>query len=275
MGEPLAGTTPVNRRWLCVEHPGPWAPDITGADPVLVGLHKLARRAGARLELIRRPGQPNVGQRRRSFLADTTPGASQLSILEFTRPAELLDLDLDAELPGHRVGEPVLLACTHGRRDQCCAIDGRILAAAVPGAWECTHLGGHRFAPTAVVLPTGYAYGRLDAETAVAAHAAAAAGQVLVSRCRGRSTWRPSGQVAELAVRELAGERDADALAVSSDDDAAVRVEHTDGRSWRVTVERAAAADPRPSSCGAEPTPMTALAVTGVQALATAAPAPR
>ena len=30
--------------------------------------------------------------------------------------------------------------------------------------WECTHLGGHRFAPTALVLPTGYSYGRLDQE---------------------------------------------------------------------------------------------------------------
>jgi hypothetical protein len=27
--------------------------------------------------------------------------------------------------------------------------------------WECTHLGCHRFAPTGLLLPNGYAYGRL------------------------------------------------------------------------------------------------------------------
>ena len=32
---------------------------------------------------------------------------------------------------------------------------------------EVSHLGGHRFAPTMLVLPTGYAYGRLDLDTAL------------------------------------------------------------------------------------------------------------
>ena len=34
--------------------------------------------------------------------------------------------------------------------------------------WESSHLGGHRFAPTALVLPTGYLYGHLDLRCAVA-----------------------------------------------------------------------------------------------------------
>jgi hypothetical protein len=66
-------------------------------------------------------------------------------------------------------------------------------------------------------------------------------------------------------VRELTGERRADALSVTGtgpagpgDDDAGpagagwtVTVAHRDGRAWRVGVRRLAAQPPRPESCGA------------------------
>ena len=56
---------------------------------------------------------------------------------------------------------PLLLVCTHSKRDLCCAMYGRPLAAGLASnpnyaqaVWETSHLGGHRFAPTAVQLPT-------------------------------------------------------------------------------------------------------------------------
>ena len=70
------------------------------------------------------------------------------------------------------------------------------------GLWGCSHLGGHRFAPTALVLPTGYLYGRLDVATAVAARKAAGQGEVETAHCHGRIAWEPAGQVAELRIRE-------------------------------------------------------------------------
>src|SRR6185312_1871161 len=163
-------------------------------------------------------------------------------------PNELLDLPLPPpgeQLPGRPVPDPLLLVCTHGRRDRCCALDGRALVKALveagePDVWESTHLGGHRFAPTALVLPTGYLYGRLDVGGAVAAHKAAAVGEVEPALCRGRSTWTQPGQVAELAVRAETGLRGANVLQVEpAPDDAAapvryVTVSHTDGRRWRV-----------------------------------------
>ncbi|MBV9923283.1 MAG: hypothetical protein JOY78_20875 [Pseudonocardia sp.] len=76
-------------------------------------------------------------------------------------PSDLIDLPLPepgARLPGRPVDDPLLLVCTHGRRDRCCALDGRALVRALveagePDVWECSHLSGHRFAPTALVLP--------------------------------------------------------------------------------------------------------------------------
>jgi hypothetical protein len=164
----------------------------------------------------------------------------------------------------------MLLVCTHGRRDRCCAVDGRALALSVVDAgeqhvWECSHLGGHRFAPTALVLPTGYAYGRLDPATAIAARKAAFPGEVDTTLCRGRSTWSPAGQVAELAVRSATGLRDADALQVADTAGGAV-VSARDGRRWAVDVAPTVGAPP-PLSCRTHPSPSQSLQATDVRPL--------
>ena len=213
LDEPLAGTAPVAPRWVCVEHRGAWPRDVAAhPEPAVRDLALRAGAAGWRLLLVRRPGrQPGpdeAGARpSRVFLADTTPPHPRITSIDVPAP-ELADLPLPAagtDLPGAPVAEPLLLVCTHGRRDRCCALDGRALVAAVapgcPDVWEATHLGGHRFAPTALVLPTGYLYGRLDPTTAIAARKAAGHGEVEPALCRGRSTWSAAGQVAELAVR--------------------------------------------------------------------------
>jgi len=268
VGEPLAGTAPVARRWLVVEHREAWGRDVnTDAGPAITALAERAKAADARLTLIRAAGRrrAQAGRDRRVFLADTTPGRCRLTTMSATLD-ELLELDLGpgGELPGEELAEPVLLVCAHTRRDRCCAIDGRALAGRLVTqiqVWECSHLGGHRFAPTAVVLPTGYVYGRLDAPGALALVKAAAAGEVDPGSCRGRSTWQPAGQVAELAVRERTGERHADALTVDGTDGDQVTVRHVDGRRWRVTVEQRPLDGLRPSSCGGPEQAVSALRV--------------
>lgn len=46
---------------------------------------------------------------------------------------------------------PTFLVCTHGKKDTCCAELGRPIMNAVTSVeetdmWECTHIGGDRFA---------------------------------------------------------------------------------------------------------------------------------
>src|SRR3712207_3936442 len=89
----------------------------------------------------------------------------------------------------------------------CCAIEGRPVAIALarhsPGqVWECSHVGGDRFAANVLVLPTGQLYGRVTDPVALAS--ATEVGQVLADRLRGQVGLPPAAQAAVVhAQREL------------------------------------------------------------------------
>ncbi|MEV8021198.1 sucrase ferredoxin [Streptomyces sp. NPDC086554] len=274
LDEPLAGTAATARTWLLLEQPGPWgAKALTSShlDPeVGRALEAAAEGTGVRVALIRRPGRHadyHGPARRQVYVAHTAPGNAWLRGHVTDDPARLLDLDFTALGAGDHggfgtphTGAPLALVCTNGKRDRCCALLGRPLAAQLAsageqGVWEVTHLGGHRFSPTLLVLPHGYAYGRSEAHSVKEILEAVRTGRVVTEGCRGSSAWDRPGQAAELAVRTATGEDAAGALSVVRTDGAAPRrqviVAHTDGRRWRVTVAQGASLPPRPESCGA------------------------
>ncbi|TCO20550.1 hypothetical protein EV652_112296 [Kribbella steppae] len=280
--EPLPGTAVVASGWLLVEQPGPWgakAPTQSHLDPEFGGaIDEACKKADVRFGLIRSPGRhPDATDRSHQvYIASTTPGRTWLLGGRVADPLELDKLDLKAVGRGDRdavieslptltvVDEPVMLVCTNGKRDECCALLGRplvtALAAVAPGrVWEANHLGGHRFAPTATLLPAGTMHGHLTAETAVAVLEAGGRGETVLTGLRGRSTWTKRGQTAEIAVRRLIGELALDALSVVGEDLGSVVVVHRDGRSWTVPVTSAPADPPRPESCGKEPFAMSIL----------------
>jgi hypothetical protein len=201
-GEPIAASAVPYRRYLLLEAPGAWgrAPDEGCLSP---GLAPLLDRAGAdagmNVVLIRRAGRgrpaPGGDARRAWAIADTTVGSERVQWGSWAAPAELLGLDLTAPLPASaaRSGpQRVALTCTNGKRDLCCAVRGRPVAEALSavGGWDCwesSHLGGHRFAATVMLLPTGDMFGWLDPRTAVTAVERFDAGQFLLPHYRGRS----------------------------------------------------------------------------------------
>ncbi|MFJ7150925.1 sucrase ferredoxin [Streptomyces sp. NPDC100445] len=300
LDEPLSGTAATATTWLLLEQPGPWgAKALTSShlDSALGrALEAAAGPTGVRVALIRRPGphaDHGMSPVLQVYAAHTVPGRVWLHGATTRDPQRLLELDfaalgagdprsLGAVLGGrpHR-GDPLALVCTNGKRDRCCALLGRPLAAeladsGVRGVWEVTHLGGHRFAPTVLVLPYGYAYGRAEAHTVKEALHGVREGRVVVEGCRGCSAWDRPGQAAELAVRRAAGEYRAGVLGVVRTDGATPRWEvtvvHTDGRRWRVTVAQGASLPPRPESCGASVLGAPArMDVTDVRALGPAA----
>jgi hypothetical protein len=302
LDEPIAGTAATARTWLLLEQPGPWgAKALTSShlDPALGrALEAAAKGTGVRIALIRRPGRHadcGTPAARQVYAAHTDPGGAWLHSATADDPRALLDLDFAALGRGEHqsfdavlgarphTGGPLALVCTNGKRDRCCALLGRPLAAQlaaseVEGVWEVTHLGGHRFSPTVLVLPYGYAYGRAEAHAVKEVLHGVREGRVVVEGCRGSSAWERPGQAAELAVRTAVGEYAVDALRVEATSGSAPRwrvtVAHADGRRWSVEVAQGASLPPRPESCGTSalgsPARMEVLAVHELRASALA-----
>ncbi|WP_246023887.1 sucrase ferredoxin [Nocardia yunnanensis] len=290
---PLPGGATRITGWLCVEQPGAWGRDVIGDEvlgpditPELAARTKAAR---VRPTLIRRTGRREFSGRRTVLLASSRPEGSWCERLEIDDLRELLDIDLhvvDGPAPGigAAVTDPLVLVCAHGKRDQCCAMLGRPIAASLSAAhpdrvWECSHTGGHRFAPAVILLPTGLTYGRLDDTAAHTMLAAADKGEVSLQGLRGRSCYSPVEQVAEVAIRQrLAEGAGIDDLTVEPVPDhvelagdpatfaGAAQVVHRDGRRWVVTTRTVAYA-PRQASCGAPPKPATAVVADEIREL--------
>ncbi|MGY1737779.1 sucrase ferredoxin [Geodermatophilus sp. SYSU D00684] len=206
---PVATAGPA-QRWLLVEQPGPWGRDaLTGSriDPeVTARLGARARAEGVRVLLVRRPGDRAADSGRRWAYADGRPGREGLWWSTRADDADLVEAPWDGSV-GERADRPAYLVCTHGQHDACCALRGRPLAAAMPApadVWECSHLGGCRFASNVLVLPHGFAYGQVPGDGAdlVAAHAR---GEVALPWLRGRAGLPLPAQAAQQAARERLG----------------------------------------------------------------------
>jgi hypothetical protein len=288
VGEPAYGSAAPADFWVALEQPGPWGQDAlvqSHLDSVLGRrLRSRASDSGGRVALLRRARRhPDLKPRPEPYVAigSALQGRSWLLTGYLESPDALLDTDFRAAADGD-LGDvqisrpeltestsPLLLVCTNGRRDVCCAVFGRPLAHDVsrqrPGqVWETSHTGGHRFSPTAVLLPWGFTFARLDTRLAVAILDEAAQGRLPGEvlgplHDRGRSCLPPPGQAAESMVRAGLAETAVDALSttVVADGLSSWRadVRHRDGRVWSAAVRRGAPTAVRAASCGRAPEP--------------------
>jgi hypothetical protein len=252
--DPL-GTAVHARAVLLVEVPLPWPADI-GDHPALAELVPVARDLGARIQgvvpdperaardealvvLHRSPEGPFRGYQR---LAAVVPAAGLTGGLDDLAPAPATDV----------------LVCSHGSRDRCCGSLGTALhTGAQPRTAmhlrRTSHLGGHRFAPTAVLLPSGTAWAWLDDALLGAILDRRVPPAALAPHYRGSLAMsHPAAQVVEGAVFAAVGwdwlDHGRRAEIVTEDADRwTVRLESTAG-TWHGVVERTATA-PQPV-CG-------------------------
>lgn len=195
-GDPRLGTAPPQRDWLLVEHPGPWPVTAPfGADLSDELLRRLGH-PGQRTLLVRPHGRvPSAPAPRRWFRCLD----GELRTGHWERPDDLLaTLEPGAGSPHP---DPLLLVCTHGLHDVCCAVEGRPVAAALSQRWpattfECSHLGGDRFAPNVLLLPDRTCYAQMPAEQAVPMVEAHLAGRADGAWLRGVAGLHPAEQVA-------------------------------------------------------------------------------
>jgi sucrase/ferredoxin-like protein len=209
------GTAPPAEQWFLLEHPGPWgrvAYAQSGLDASdVAALTGWATRARGRVLLIRRPGRVTRDVApRRWFRVDSRRGREEIRTGQVSGP-------LTPDAPGERFDDPLYLVCTHGRHDTCCAVRGRPLAAVLgrtdPGrVWECSHVGGCRFAAALVLLPHGFTLGGLPPDAAPAVLDAYARGHLDPRWVRGRSIDPPVVQAAQHLARLALGTPGVDAL---------------------------------------------------------------
>ena len=203
--EPLAGTAPRARWWWLIEVPGAWSGQAVKECRVSA-VRALTSDDQRRVVLVRRPGRhPAVDDHAplRVWLAGAMPGDPPVRLAVANDPGEIIDWPIEG--PTTAVPDPhapVLAVCTNSSRDLCCGIDGRALVNALadgPGVWECSHLGGHRFAPTALHVPTGLVYGRLT-EAVARRLLHTGPDEHSASWLRGRSALEAPAQAAEIAL---------------------------------------------------------------------------
>lgn len=273
LAEPLVATASHELGWILLEHPAAWGRNAlldSGLEPeAAAALDERAKRLGLRVVLIRQPGRRDVSAGRACFLVHGAEGRASIEAATVGGTEDVLAAELDALVRGEPTGlgrphEGALhLVCTHGKRDACCALHGapvaRALAAARPETtWECSHVGGHRFAANVVSFPDALLFGRVRPDDAVAVAAAYESGRISLDHFRGRCSHPEPVQAADGLVRRqlgldavgdvaLAGEPrvEEDGHAVSAE----VRLRVPDGE--LVARVRGVPGEPRPASCGA------------------------
>lgn len=208
-GEPMLATASRVDRWLLVEHCAAWGPPavpLARTEPALrTHLVAQARQAGARLVLLRHPRGQDCPPGRHVFVVDSRPGRESMQHKHFSNDVELVDSPLNGT-GWEPFDGPLLLVCTHGKHDRCCAVRGRPVAETLSlrypeRTYECSHVGGDRFAANLVVLPEGYYVSRVEAGQAPEVVAALWAGRLPLEHLRGRSSLPLPVQAAQHFAR--------------------------------------------------------------------------
>lgn len=240
-GDPLAGTAGYGERWFLVEIDGAWGAHAffqSRLEPELArALVARIEGAGIRPLAIRRTGRKaderRAQKRWRWAAIDARPGRESVRWGSVTDPAELLTVPLDGST-GELSSEPVICVCTHARHDQCCAVKGRPVVAALARkhptrTWECSHLGGDRFAATMIAFPHGLLYGRMTAAEADSVFAEYREGMADPRFLRGRTSLPNAAQAAVAIAAGRSGDHRIDAFRFVSE-------RRTEG-GWSVALE--------------------------------------
>jgi hypothetical protein len=213
-GDPLPGTGTHPQCNLLISWPRKtWSRNLRIANdmaPALVDQIESLVAGGRRVNLIHRRSWPE--NRHRLYLF---PENLWLDVDREALP-ELLDAlanrqPLTRWSPESLISS-LILCCTHGKKDKCCAKFGyrtyRALAREARQqqspfeVWESSHLGGCRLAASVMVLPALRKYGRISEQDVAPLITQEASGRPYLPCYRGSGRLTPAQQCAEIAVLE-------------------------------------------------------------------------
>jgi hypothetical protein len=214
--DPMYGTASAGSSWVLLELAGGWGHSAFLQSPAIIDPElgrAIVRRVEAkkmRIAAIRKHGRRPARPRWRWFVAQAGVGNEALYYGEVSDPREYLDLALDGT-DGSESTDPLVAVCAHGKHDQCCAVRGRSACKAIAAnypdfTWECSHLGGDRFAATMLLLPEGLCYGRVDSTDSADLVRLYLEGRLDNRFLRGRTSLPHAVQAAQYFAREAYGD---------------------------------------------------------------------
>jgi hypothetical protein len=209
--EAVFGTVARIQSWLLLEYPSVWRRRAIQdsrllSDGVKKHIAALERRGEIDRSLLIRREHRRSGVLRCFHVAscETAPRIRTTLLDDYDH---LPDLQLTR---GEAVDGLMFAVCTHGRHDKCCAKFGlpvlcEFREKAGDRAWECSHVGGDRFAANVVVFPYGIYYGRVRPEDVAEIVRRSELGQIWLPGYRGRSCFTRPTQIAEYFARVESG----------------------------------------------------------------------
>lgn len=214
--EQIFATAPEVEKWLLLEHPVAWSskalPDELLPESVRKHIFALTRKTQRTRALMMRQGH---SKRNELLFFSVQSGERKQSLLQFglAHYEDLLRWDGSKEVErtlGKSGEKSLFLVCTHGKHDQCCAKYGHSSYCALrdiagDAVWECSHVGGDRFAGNVICLPYGIYYGNVMAGDAPAFLAAHERGEISLKHYRGRSSYSRGAQAGEYFIRSESG----------------------------------------------------------------------
>jgi len=220
--EETFGTASTGDAWLLLEYARPWGAkafrESTLPKAVKVYLSGLLKSVPRSRVLLIKQTRTIKGPLT-LFVARSRESSSSILKYEFLEYEQLLDLDLASALAGGSPSgttpweEPLFLVCTHGKRDKCCAKFGIPIYKTIQtlvgesSVWQCSHVGGDRFAANVICFPDGIFYGHVTEETAKLIVKEYDERRIVLTNFRGRSCYSFPVQAAEFFARRETGFR--------------------------------------------------------------------
>ncbi|MGH1365551.1 MAG: sucrase ferredoxin [Calditrichia bacterium] len=209
----LFGSAPEATRWLLLEYRGPWGPKVLPYSSLPREVkdtlqHLTESIAGLKVLFIKKPErrqEPNL----KLFLFSNRETA-RMRQYNLATHEDLLNLDLASFYENESASDVnsgnLFLVCTNGKRDRCCAKFGIPVYNSLcnyygKDVWQCSHFGGHKYAPTFMHFPSGACYGRVTISDTLQAAEAILNGEILPLIYRGCTGRAKSVQAAEHLLR--------------------------------------------------------------------------
>lgn len=211
----IYGTASNFQYWVLLEYTKPWSenPIEVNRLPILVNeyLRSLTQiLAKSRVLFVKQ----NIKKEKNFSLFLIVSKENNIKLKEFVinEYKDLLDIDIVNMLRQLEKGDsflednPIYLVCTNGKKDKCCSKFGipiyKMFSNTVKKkVWQCTHIGGDRFAPNVVCFPSGIYYGQVETSEITEIVSYTSNDRIYLNKFRGRSCFGQNAQVGEFFIR--------------------------------------------------------------------------